>query len=188
MNGTETKRLNETNWAAQAQIYAQQMVTKDNAVKLEVLEHLHRNMGVCLQQWLQALVNAPVTEKLVPLLNPDENDDFSGRVIFTREGLDELDDCDIYRELTFHCGPEDKDGALNDSYDGGCYEQLKKIFDDFPKEPFCDGKYTSSLMDVGAAENFHLVELPKGITAQEMWELVKSRLVKAGAIESSDCT
>lgn len=133
----------------------------------------------------QKLVNASVTEKLVPLLHPEEYgvSEFSGRVVFGF-GENPMEECERgYREIAFFCGPEDKDGTLNDTYDGGCCEQLEKMFKDFPSEKICDSKYSVSIVQIGASENYHTVDLPDGITAQEMWELVRKRLLLAGAIE-----
>jgi hypothetical protein len=90
----------------------------------------------------------------------------TGRVIFgvmpddyAREG-----------EIQFYCGPEDKGGALNDSYDIGSYDILETIFLD-------------QNVDIGASENSHMLTIPEGKTREEMVKLICDRLVKAGGVD-----
>lgn len=39
------------NWPVMIQGYVQQMGTTDNAVKIEVLEHLNNQIATCLERW-----------------------------------------------------------------------------------------------------------------------------------------
>jgi len=44
--------MNEpNNWPAMIQTLLEQMVHKDNVLKLEVLESLHKRVGICLEEW-----------------------------------------------------------------------------------------------------------------------------------------
>lgn len=92
---------------------------------------------------------------------------WSGRIIFD---VNEIED--DYDQISFYCGPED-DGHLDDGEDGGTYEKLRVLFSDMNP-------------DVGAAENFHIVPIIKGVTGKEIWKVVRERLLRSGAKESKD--
>ena len=106
--------------------------------------------------------------------NDNRDREWSGRVIFglgemIEEG--EMEHCD--GEVGFYCGPEDRDGSLEDTLDGGVGDKLKTLFLDLD----------ISIMD---AENFHTASLVPGITAKELWGLIVERLERSGAVKQSD--
>jgi hypothetical protein len=107
----------------------------------------------------------PIT---VPLgLQPNKKEDLSGRVIYDLGG-----DGLKCRNISFHCGPEQEDGALDDREGGfGNDERLEKLFADFGKHIF-----------IGAAENYHTAKLIPGISAKELWEVIVERLKRSGAV------
>ena len=94
------------------------------------------------------------------------DDEWTGKIIF---GVNEIED----DEVSFYCGPEDKDGSLEDTLDGGTTEPLKILFADMNP-------------DIGAAENLHIVPIIKGVTGKEIWKVVRERLLRSGAKESKD--
>jgi len=135
----------------------------------------------------------PITVPLTPPEQPDWGEDgyepdeipdlqWTGRVIFCLgdDGLTcfnemlEVVDSSAQNSgdgtFCFYCGPERPGGLLDDTYDGGCYEKMKELFADLP-------------IDVGAAENYHAVKLVPGLSAEELWGVVKAKLTRSGAIE-----
>lgn len=73
----------------------------------------------------------------------------------------------------YFCGPETNDGYLEDTYDGGISPKLEELLAD---------------LDVSTqdAENHHSVALYHGWTAQELWAVVRARLIRSGAVERTD--
>lgn len=74
--------------------------------------------------------------------------------------------------IDFHCGPETKDGYLEDTYDCGMYAQLEEFF-----------KSLGLKASIGAAENFHEFVVPEDMDPEGVWSIVKEELIKAGAVE-----
>ena len=75
-------------------------------------------------------------------------------------------------EVNFTCGPEDNEHSLDDSDDGGCYAQLEAIFSDFE----------GTDLFVGASENWHIIRTKPGMSKDQLWALVRERLLAAGAV------
>lgn len=80
-------------------------------------------------------------------------------------------------KFIFFCGSgEIGDGrCCMSDYDGRCYEKLEALFSDFGDH-----------IEVGAAENCHEVILFKGISAEEIWKVVETRLQRSGAVKLED--
>lgn len=107
--------------------------------------------------------------KLVPLSLPVDQVGhpievkWSGRCVFAFEESDE-------GEVSFTCGPEETDGALDDTFDGGCYDKLGEMFQDLPDT------------DIGAAENYHMIPIPPGMSRGKLRQIIRDRLLAAGAV------
>lgn len=113
----------------------------------------------------------------------DIKDQLSGRVIFSLgdnfgESFWWADEEETGSKqkvgIDFYCGPETKEGYVEDSYDCGLYDQLKKLFDSLDLEA-----------SIGAAENYHEFLVPNDMEPKECWEIVKNALIEAGAIEKN---
>lgn len=96
----------------------------------------------------------------------------SGRVIFFEGENFILEKSDGDKTIDFFCGPETSDGSLEDTYDCGLYEQLKKVFGDNKLD-----------VDVGSAENYHILTIPKKDSPEEYWQFLKRVLINNGAVE-----
>lgn len=104
----------------------------------------------------------------------DVMEDLTGRIIFIPG--DNFGEKYYGQENTytidFYCGPETKAGYLLDYSDCGLYDQLEKLF-----------KESNLEVSIGDAENYHSAFIPDGSTANDTWDVVKSILKKAGAVE-----
>jgi len=100
----------------------------------------------------------------------DKTDELSGRVIFALCGINPADTYHENQEIGFHCGPETKDGALDDCDDCGLYPQLETLLKKFNP-------------DIGAAENYHTVPVAATDDAEVVWNEIKKLLIENGAVE-----
>ena len=111
---------------------------------------------------------------LVPLENNGEvdADEWSGRCVFA---IDEGGDAEEDGQVSFSCGPEisdEGDTYLSDQEHGGTYNALAEIFSDYE-------------IDIGAAENMHLVTIPQGQTSAHVKAVIIQRLQAAGAVQQN---
>lgn len=112
----------------------------------------------------------------------DIKDELSGRIIFSKGDnfgepfwwFDESKGETTKDRLgiDFFCGPETKDGWLEDTYDCGLEKQLTELLEYHEKD-----------FVVGSAENYHEMLVPLGWTVEETWDWLKDVLTKSGAIE-----
>lgn len=103
-----------------------------------------------------------------PDLQIDISSELSGRVIFTLNGIGKGYSSDT--EISFYCGPETRDGYLEDTNDCGLYAQLEELLKEYQPH-------------IGTAENLHAVYVPAESDANKSWEDIKKLLVEAGAVE-----
>jgi hypothetical protein len=110
----------------------------------------------------------------------DISNNLSGRVIFSLgdnfgESLWWADEDEKTSKekigIDFYCGPETKEGYVEDNYDCGMYEQLEELFKSLGFEA-----------SIGASENYHEIVIPDGMEPEECWSIVSEALIKAGAI------
>lgn len=99
---------------------------------------------------------------------PSLKNEITGRVVYNFNEI-----CD--NELSFYCGPEIYDSytqknALLDCSDGGVYKQLEELL-------------SGMEVDIGAAENFHIVMLPDDESFELIWKKIETLLIEAGAVE-----
>lgn len=103
--------------------------------------------------------------------------ELTGRVIYFKgENVDE----EYYLNnekysLDFNCGPETKDGGIDDSDDFGIYPQLEKLF-----------VQNNIEVEIGASENIHDVIYDKNQNSDEIWNKVSILLEKSGVIKMDD--
>jgi hypothetical protein len=83
--------------------------------------------------------------------------------------------------LNFYCGPE-VDGALDDQGDSATYRQLNRLFSDFPARRDYDGT-PQSIVEIGASESAHIVQYCAELTYEQVWEIVRERLLRSGAVD-----
>jgi len=76
--------------------------------------------------------------------------------------------------IDFYCGPETKEGYLEDNEDCGLDEQLEELLEYHEKEAI-----------VGSAENYHEMLIPLGWTVEDTWKWLKQTLIAAGAVEKN---
>lgn len=111
---------------------------------------------------------------LVPPVDGGEVDsgEWSGRVIFDMEGSDGNNEEEEKEEgeVQFWCGPEMQDGYVSDQSHEGTIAALGSIFSDIP------GKW------IDASENMHIFPIPQGMTWESFRELIRTRLLAAGAV------
>lgn len=111
--------------------------------------------------------------------------DFSGKTVFSLsdDGKDVINgelDWDEHG-IGFFCGPQTSDGYISDTFSLGTAEKLEELFSDFPKIDEDDDCF--SIMDIWAAENFHIINYTDGLTPKQMWKIVRTRLLRSGAKE-----
>jgi hypothetical protein len=124
---------------------------------------------------LDELKNNPITINLLPIVinlmeeyNSENDYSFSGRIVYA---IDENGDFDLWNkehELQFYCGPETKEGAIDDSGENIIDDKLSKLFADMN-------------INVQISESLHVVFFPKGIDARDIWGIVEERLIRSGA-------
>lgn len=120
-----------------------------------------------------------ITVSFLPVV-PTDHHDISGRVIYCL-GEEDIDDED---GIFFNCGPEDNDGDLHDSEDGGVADKLEKLFADLP-EVDCGWTKTPGIT-VCEAENYHSVAQIPGVDPKDLWALVAERLERSGAVKMEE--
>jgi hypothetical protein len=98
--------------------------------------------------------------------------DLSGKIIYSMGDDEDEQDPEW---VPFYCGPETKDGFLEDQGDNDTATKLEQLFADFP-----------GLLDVNASENFHMMRVPVGMTVKATEKLIKDRLVRSGAVKMRD--
>jgi hypothetical protein len=107
----------------------------------------------------------------------EEYKNFTGRVIYypgeIRRKNGEVE------EFTFFCGPETKEGHLADAQDGGLDDKLSDLFEDINRAASSVGERCIS---IGAAESMHIVYAIDGISVDELWEIIRERLERSGAV------
>lgn len=89
---------------------------------------------------------------------------WSGKVHFSINAAEDS-------ELSFYCGPESNEGGLDDMDDPGISKVLETIFKDQD-------------IELGAAENYHIIKPKAGQTLEELEKLVIERVTTAGATQS----
>jgi len=106
-------------------------------------------------------------------VKPNKSKELTGGVVYalSEGGLGGCDD-----EFGFDCGPETEGGYLDDSDDGKCYKKLEELFSDIP----------GNNIEIGAAENSHIVKLIPGISAKDLWDVIVDRLERSGARKMED--
>lgn len=92
----------------------------------------------------------------------------TGNIAFAIDVIEDSEDSEDGVDIQFCCGPEETDGAIDDSSE--CWEDktLEEIFGD--KD-----------IEIGVSESTHVIHANKDES-----ELIKKRLLKAGAVEYKD--
>lgn len=120
---------------------------------------------------------------------PDGAEDLTGKFIFCRQGTigdpeDEYDKHNLYFALAPEMvdGPDDRGyHYISDTFYCGLYEKLSTLLSDLPKHILFGHECGSLSFDV--MEGVHSIYTKDICSADEMWEIVRSRLSRSGATE-----
>jgi hypothetical protein len=154
------------------------VLNKSGVIFLRDYQTMRDKKSKCFRT-LAELKSNPITINLLPIVinlmeEYDSEDDykFSGRIVYSLNyDCGDCEDFELWNkehELQFYCGPETKEGAIDDSGKGIIDEKLYALFADMS-------------IDVQIAESLHSVYFPEGIDARDIWGIVEERLIRSGA-------
>ena len=103
------------------------------------------------------------------------NKKFTGRMVYNLAEPIEIQ----INQLDFYCGPEEED----EEYGGALYIQEHQETYDLLRILFADLK---DFINIGVAENLHEILPISNIENADLWEVVKNRLERSGAVLRSE--
>jgi len=109
------------------------------------------------------------TVSFIPLDYPSQEDLSSSEISWTGKMVFSIEDTDD-DVVGFLLGPEQKNRIMDDTFDGGSTQKVEVLFADFTDK------------DIRAAENYHEITIPEGMSKSQLQKLVRKRLLSAGAV------